>query len=67
MLINALDAHRIDAPLALPAHAHLPLADALNAELHRAQMCSPQAMPNDVITMNSRVKFRNLSDGETRV
>ncbi|STJ17321.1 regulator of nucleoside diphosphate kinase [Escherichia coli] len=24
-------------------------------------------MPHDVVTMNSRVKFRNLSDGEVRV
>ncbi len=45
----------------------LPIADALNAELDRAQMCSPEEMPHDVVTMNSRVKFRNLSDGEVRV
>ena len=30
-------------------------------------MCSPEEMPHDVVTMNSRVKFRNLSDGEVRV
>jgi len=30
-------------------------------------MCSPEDMPHDVVTMNSRVKFRNLSDGEVRV
>jgi regulator of nucleoside diphosphate kinase len=29
--------------------------------------CVPETMPHDVVTMNSRVKFRNLSDGEVRV
>ncbi|EAA4071423.1 nucleoside diphosphate kinase regulator [Salmonella enterica subsp. enterica] len=67
IIINDLDAERIDHLLEQPAYADLPIADALNAELDRAQMCSPQEMPNDVVTMNSRVKFRNLSDGETRV
>lgn len=64
IIINDLDAERIDRLLEQPAYADLPIADALNAELDRAQMCSPQEMPNDVVTMNSRVKFRNLSDGE---
>ncbi|PUW40682.1 nucleoside diphosphate kinase regulator, partial [Cronobacter sakazakii] len=39
--------------------------DALNDELDRARMVSPQAMPEDVVTMNSRVKFRDLASGET--
>ncbi len=40
------------------------MADALNEELDRAQMCTPESMPHDVVTMNSRVKFRNLTTGE---
>ena len=67
IIINDLDAERIDRLLEQPAFASLPIADALNAELDRAQMCSPETMPHDVVTMNSRVKFRNLSDGEVRV
>ncbi len=67
IIINDLDAERIDILLEQPAYAGLPIADALNAELDRAQMCSPEEMPHDVVTMNSRVKFRNLSDGEVRV
>ena len=59
IIINDLDAERIDILLEQPAYAGLPIADALNAELDRAQMCSPEE--------NSRVKFRNLSDGEVRV
>ncbi len=67
IIINDLDAERIDILLEQPAYAGLPIADALNAELDRAQMCSPEEMPHGVVTMNSRVKFRNLSDGEVRV
>ncbi|ELL72689.1 nucleoside diphosphate kinase regulator, partial [Salmonella enterica subsp. enterica serovar Enteritidis str. 22704] len=51
IIINDLDAERIDRLLEQPAYADLPIADALNAELDRAQMCSPQEMPNDVVTM----------------
>ena len=27
-------------------------------------MCTPETMPHDVVTMNSQVKFRNLTTGE---
>ncbi len=52
IIINDLDAERIDILLEQPAYAGLPIADALNAELDRAQMCSPEEMPHDVVTMN---------------
>jgi len=67
IIINELDAERIDRLLEQPAFASLPVADALNAELDRAQMCTPQNMPHDVVTMNSKVKFRDLTTGEVRV
>jgi len=67
IIINELDAERIDRLLEQPAFASLPVADALNAELDRAQMCTPQIMPHDVVTMNSKVKFRDLTTGEVRV
>lgn len=66
IIINELDAARIDRLLEQPAFASLPVADALNAELDRAQMCAPQDMPSDVVTMNSQVKFRDLTNGEVR-
>ncbi len=67
IIINELDAERIDRLLEQPTFASLPVADALNAELDRAQMCTPQNMPHDVVTMNSKVKFRDLTTGEVRV
>lgn len=60
IIINELDAERIDRLLEKPEFASLPVADALNEELDRAQMCTPETMPHDVVTMNSQVKFRNL-------
>ncbi|AUP76872.1 nucleoside diphosphate kinase regulator [Enterobacter sp. EA-1] len=67
IIINERDAERLDRLLEQPAHASLPVADALNEELDRAQMCAPEAMPHDVVTMNSRVKFRELKSGEERI
>lgn len=67
IIINDFDAERIDRLLEQPAYANSPVASALNDELDRAQMCSPQTMPADVVTMNSEVKFRDLSSGEERV
>lgn len=66
IIINELDAERIDRLLEQPAFASLPIADALNAELDRAQMCAPQDMPSDVVTMNSKVTFRDLTTGDVR-
>ena len=66
IIINELDAERIDRLLEQPAYASLPVADALNVELDRAQMCAPASMPHDVATMNSKVTFRDLKSGETR-
>lgn len=66
IIINELDAERIDRLLEQPAHASLPVAKVLNDELDRAQMCAPEAMPANVVTMNSTVKFRELKSGEIR-
>lgn len=67
IIINELDAERIDRLLEQPAYSSSPVADALNDELDRAQMCAPEAMPHDVVSMNSQVRFRDLSSGEERV
>jgi len=67
IIINERDAERLDHLLEQPAHASLAVADALNEELDRANMCTPEAMPHDVVTMNSTVKFRELKSGEIRV
>ena len=67
IIISELDAERIDKLLEQPQWASLPVADALNDELDRAVMCAPEQMPHDVVTMNSQVRFRDLSNNEERV
>lgn len=67
IIINDLDAERLDRLLEQPQYATLPVAVALNAELDRAEMCSPENIPADVVTMNSRVKFRDLKSAEVHV
>ncbi|EPM0936031.1 nucleoside diphosphate kinase regulator [Klebsiella aerogenes] len=68
IIINEFDAERIDRLLEQPAYANSPVADALNDELDRAQMLAPEAMPHDVVSMNSKVRFRgDLTSGEERV
>lgn len=64
IIINELDAERLDSLLEKPEYARTPVADMLNAELDRAKMCSPAEMPADVVSMNSRVKFRDLNSRE---
>lgn len=54
--VSERDLERLEALLAgLPAT--LPGADALREELDRAVILRPEAMPPDVVTMNSRVRF----------
>ncbi|TNV16813.1 nucleoside diphosphate kinase regulator [Buttiauxella sp. B2] len=67
IIINELDAERIDRLLEQPQFANQPVAMALNAELDRAEMRKPADIPADVVTMNSRVKFRDLASKEEHV
>lgn len=42
------------------------LADTLDEELLRAEVVEPSKVPPDVVTMNSRVVYRDEDTGETR-
>ena len=56
IIVSEPDLERLEALLAgLPATQ--PGADALRKELDRAVIVRPEAMPPDVVTMNSRVRF----------
>ncbi len=67
IIINELDAERLDALLEQPAFADSDIAKALTSELDRADIVSPQEIPADVVTMNSNVRFRDLQNGEEYV
>ncbi|MFK3662546.1 nucleoside diphosphate kinase regulator [Scandinavium sp. NPDC088450] len=67
IIINEFDAERIDRLLEKPEWANSPVAQALNDELDRAQMCAPTEMLHNVVSMNSQVRFRDLTNNEERV
>ena len=41
--------------------------DVLEQELDRAEVVEPEAIPRDVVTMNSEVRLKDLDSGESRV
>ncbi len=41
--------------------------DMLEQELDRAEIVEPNAIPRDVVTMNSEVRLKDLDSGEARV
>ncbi len=41
--------------------------DTLEQELDRAEIVEPQAIPRDVVTMNSQVRLQDLDTGELKV
>ncbi|NLX22260.1 MAG: nucleoside diphosphate kinase regulator [Phycisphaerae bacterium] len=63
------DMDRLDYLLiALVAQAPDPEAlEALQSELDNARLVSSEAVPPDVVTMNSKVRVRNLENGEERI
>ena len=65
LLVSRLDCERIEALLEQPLAAGA-RASALRDELARAQIVEPQAMPADVVTMNSTALFRDEESGEER-
>lgn len=64
LVINELDAERLDNLLSNNEYANSPVAAALNDELDRAEILAPEAMPNDVVSMNSRVRFMDMTNKE---
>ncbi len=67
LTINELDLERLEELLERPEYRQLATARALAEELDRAALVSPKDMPADVVTMNSQVRFRDLSDDSVHV
>jgi regulator of nucleoside diphosphate kinase len=64
LVISSLDADRLDRMLIDLAPGEFPGRQALEAELLRARLVEPEDVPADVVTMNSRVRFRVLNSDE---
>lgn len=56
--ISSLDAARLEKMLDSLGTKQIPNKDDLQAELDRAHIVAPEAVPPDVVTMNSTVTFR---------
>jgi regulator of nucleoside diphosphate kinase len=62
--VSRIDMERIEALLERLPTAEADKLDALRAELDRAEVVEPSAMPDHVVTMNSTVTFEDESNGE---
>jgi len=67
LIINELDLERLEELLERPDYRQLAAAGSLARELERANVLPPRDMPDDVVTMNSRVRFRDLNDDSIHV
>lgn len=65
LIVSSRDMARLDALLDSPALRRHPAALALIEELSRAEVRAPEEMPDNVVTMHSRVECRDELSGET--
>lgn len=63
IVINRLDAERLQRLIDDADDRDLAVAERLEAELERGEVIDPQDIPEDVVSMNSRVQFTDLSRG----
>lgn len=63
IIVSSTDLERLEGLLALPAFRSRGDLDGLRDELERADVREPQEIPADVITMNSRARFREENTG----
>ncbi|POA97077.1 nucleoside diphosphate kinase regulator [Chromobacterium sinusclupearum] len=64
IIVSTLDYERLAAVLETCEYGH-PVASRLEAELERADVVEPSAIPSDVITMNSTARVK-LESGEEK-
>lgn len=63
LVLSSLDVERIETLLdSLPDNG-FPGKEALEAELERADIVSPEAVPPNIVTMHSTVTFKEVSSG----
>lgn len=63
LLMNELDHQRLEKLLEQDKYAKLPVADTLAARLDLADVIAPSEVPDDLVSMNSRVIFKDLKTG----
>lgn len=65
LVVSSLDKARLERMIELREGELPPVLEGLAAELDRAEVVAPEAMPDDVVTMNSTVRFIVEPAGQT--
>ncbi|PAU78533.1 nucleoside diphosphate kinase regulator [Halomonas salipaludis] len=60
IIINRLDAERLQRLIDAASDKDLAVAESLEAELERGEVVDPEQIPADVVSMNSQVQFTDL-------
>lgn len=61
LLLNELDHARLERLLQQPEYEQLPTADILAERLENADVVSAEKLPADIVSMHSRVRFRDMN------
>ncbi|MBF8222756.1 MULTISPECIES: nucleoside diphosphate kinase regulator [Halomonadaceae] len=61
IIINRLDAERLQRLIDAASDKDLPVAESLEEELTRGEVIDPEDIPEDVVSMNSQVQFTDLN------
>ena len=63
IIINRLDAERLQRLIDNASDKDIVVAELLEEELSRGEVRDPEDIPDDVVSMNSQVRFTDLSRG----
>ena len=63
IIINRLDAERLQRLIDNASEKDMAVAQLLEEELARGEVCDPEDIPDDVVSMNSQVRFTDLTRG----
>ncbi|MBE0405294.1 nucleoside diphosphate kinase regulator [Halomonas citrativorans] len=67
IMINRLDAERLQRLIDNATDKELAVATLLEEELTRGEVIDPQEIPDDVVSMNSQIRFTDLTRGRQMV
>ncbi|SJN11520.1 Regulator of nucleoside diphosphate kinase [Halomonas citrativorans] len=67
IMINRLDAERLQRLIDNATDKELAVAMLLEEELTRGEVIDPQEIPDDVVSMNSQIRFTDLTRGRQMV
>ncbi|MCS2609154.1 nucleoside diphosphate kinase regulator [Halomonas dongshanensis] len=67
IIINRLDAERLQRLIDNATDKEQAVADLLDEELSRGEVLDPELIPDNVVSMNSRIRFTDLTRGRQMI